>query len=105
MEASILKEFIRQDVEVLIGGTWVEGHLMPIVKNIVVLLPVGQAKEFYGPTSCKMEVIQAIRQVKRQPAAQVANPVSQNTAPPPAVKSGFDAAPKNNHPGNKFVHR
>jgi hypothetical protein len=105
MEADIMKNFIRRDVEILVGGVWIMGHLMPVVKNVITLIPIGQEKEFYGPTACKMEVIQAIREVKMSPTTQVANPVNNDPSPPPAVKSGFGAAPQSNHPGNKFVHR
>ena len=105
MEADILKNFIKRDVEILVGGVWIMGHLLPIVKNIVTLVPIGQEKDFYGPTACKMEVIQAIREVRLSPTAPVANPVSQNVAPPAPVQSSFGPAPQHNHPGNKFVHR
>lgn len=94
METDILKHFIGKDVEVLISGVWVEGHMQPITKGIVVLLPIGGTEMFYGPTSCKTEVIQAIRQVKRN-----------NTTPPmPAspepnkIKSSLDSTP-----GHHFV--
>ena len=104
MESDIIKNFVRRDVEILVGGVWIEGHLLPVVKNIVVLAPIGHSKEFYGPTSCKMEVIQAIREVKLPPTTQVPA-VNNDPSPPPAIKSGFGPAPKSTHPGNKFVHR
>ena len=71
MDIEIIKHFINHDVEVLISGVWVEGHMMPIAKGVVVLTPIGGTEAFYGPTSCTLGVIQAIRQVKRE-----------NTTPP-----------------------
>jgi len=53
------------DVEVLVDGTWIDGHLLPIAKGVVVLQPISEAAAFYGPTSMKADVIQAIRQVKK----------------------------------------
>lgn len=104
MEADILKNFVKRDVEILVGGVWIEGHLLPIVKNIVTLIPIGLAKEHYGPTACKMEVIQAIREVRHQASINTAvSGVPQNPAPPPAVRSGFEPQPM--HPGAKYVHK
>jgi len=102
MESDILKNFIKQDVEILVGGVWIEGYLLPIVKNIVTLVPIGLAKEHYGPTACKMEVIQAIRQVRRP--AQTNSAVPNDPSPPASVRSGFEAA-QQGHPGNRFVHK
>jgi hypothetical protein len=101
MEASILKEFIRRNVAILVGGVWIEGHLLPIVKNIVTLTPIGLAKEHFGPTACKMEVIQAIREVKNSPAQQVSI-VNQDTSAPAPIQSAFATQ---QHPGNRFVHK
>jgi hypothetical protein len=104
MEADILKNFIKQDVEVLVGGVWIEGHLLPIVKNIVTLVPIGVAKEHYGPTACKMEVIQAIRQVRRPAQTNTAGTVPNDPNPPAPVRSGFEPA-QQGHPGSRFVHK
>jgi hypothetical protein len=104
MDADILKNFIKRDVEILVAGVWITGHLMPIVKNIVVLIPLGQEKEFYGPTSCKMEVIQAIREVRVQPQTNTAAPVNQNPNPPAPIRSSLDPV-LSGHPGNRFVHK
>jgi len=102
MEADILKNFIKMDVEVLVGGVWIEGHLLPIVKNIVTLVPIGLAKDHYGPTACKMEVIQAIRQVRMPAGTNTAVP--NDPSGPAPVRSGFEAAHQG-HPGNRFVHK
>ena len=64
METDILRHFIGKDVEVLVSGVWIEGHMEPIAKGIVTLIPVGDMGAFYGPAAMKAEVIQAIRQVK-----------------------------------------
>jgi hypothetical protein len=66
MESETLRHFIGKDVEILVAGVWVEGHMTPIVKGVITLLPFADTAEFYGPTALKMEVVQAIRQVKRQ---------------------------------------
>jgi len=89
MESDILKHFVNHDVEVLISGVWVEGHMQPIAKGIVVLLPIAGAEVFYGPTSCKTEVIQAIRVVKREKTNQPVIPPET----PISVKSSFDGLP------------
>jgi|HubBroStandDraft_5_1064220.scaffolds.fasta_scaffold91595_4 hypothetical protein len=65
MELDILKHFIGMNVEVLVAGVWMEGNLKPIVKGVVVLQPIGEMMQFYGPSSMKADVIQAIRQVKK----------------------------------------
>jgi hypothetical protein len=91
MEADILKHFIRFDVEVLVGGQWIEGTMQPISKGIVVLLPFPDQQAFYGPASLKMEAIQAIRQVKRN-APAVENIVP-NIPNPPVVRSSFESLP------------
>jgi hypothetical protein len=102
MELETLKSFVRRDVEVLVGGVWMEGHMTPIVKSVVVLLPIGAAKEFYGPTACKAENIQAIREVKRQPT--VNSLVPSDPSAPPTIHSSFDPA-SSAHPGKKFIHK
>ena|ERR1700678_2343719 len=94
MESDILKSFIGRNVEILISGTWVEGHLMPIAKGIVVLKPLPGTEAFLGPTSCKTDVIQAIREVKRD------TPIVPKPVETPNVHSSFDAT---NIPGNRFV--
>lgn len=94
MESDILKHFVNHDVEVLIAGVWIEGHMTPIVKGIVTLLPIAGAEAFYGPTACKTDVIQAIRQVIRE--STVSAPVPEA---PKNIKSAFDSSPN----GNRFV--
>lgn len=75
MELDILKSFVRMHVELLVGGVWLVGVMMPIVKSVVTLIPQHPENEFYGPTALKAESIQAIRQVK-----------TKAPAPPDAVK-------------------
>lgn len=65
MEIETIKSFIHHDVEVLVSGVWIEGHMTPIVKGVVILLPLPEFADFYGPAAMKIDVIQAIRQVKR----------------------------------------
>ena len=67
MDINIIKPFIGLDVEVLCGttGVWIDGHLMPIAKSVIVLTPFDETKEFYGPCSMEIGAVQAIRQVKR----------------------------------------
>jgi hypothetical protein len=86
MELDILKHFIGMNVEVLVAGVWMEGHLKPIVKGVVVLQPIGEMTQFYGPSSMKADVIQAIRQVKKFPVTP------QPPTPPDSTKimSGFE---------------
>jgi hypothetical protein len=105
MDLDTLKNFTKRDVEVLVGGVWIEGHMTPIAKGVVVLLPIGEAKAFYGPTACKAEVIQAVREVRTPPNANTASPVPSDPSAPAAVRSGFGAAQQSNHPGRKFVHK
>lgn len=66
MELEILKNFVNKNVEVLVGGVWLEGHMTPIVKSVVTLMPIGAAAVFYGPAAVKAENILAIRHVKTQ---------------------------------------
>jgi hypothetical protein len=87
MEAEILKHFIGMNVEVLVGGVWIEGHLRPIVKGVVTLLPIGEAASFYGPAAFKQDAIQAIRQVRKTGAVQVPEEV---VAPTQQVRSSLD---------------
>jgi hypothetical protein len=87
MEAEILKHFIGMNVEVLVGGVWIEGHLRPIVKGVVTLLPIGEAASFYGPAALKQDTIQAIRQVRKTGPIEV--PVEE-VKPPNQVRSSLD---------------
>ena len=91
MEADILKQFINMSVEVLVGGTWIRGTLCPIVKQVCVLLPLGDDKQFYGPASMKMDEIQAIRQVKIS-TKDKSDPIKTEVASPNLVKSSFQTA-------------
>lgn len=97
MEIDVIKPFINHDVEVLVAGVWIEGHLVPIVKGTLILHPIGEAAAFYGPTALKADVIQAIRQVKKngQAADQFIDPTTE--APKP-VRSGLDPVT----PGHRF---
>jgi hypothetical protein len=101
MELDILKHFIDMDVEILVGGVWIDGHLMPIAKSVVVLRPIGEAIAFYGPASMKADVIQAIRQIKKTPAvnSQVTNPPANASK----IKSGLENNP--NAPGRFVVSK
>jgi hypothetical protein len=89
MEADILKQFINMKVEVLVGGQWIRGTLCPIVKQVCVLLPLGEEAEFYGPASMKMDAIQAIRQVKTQDKSAA---IKVDAINPNLVKSAFNTA-------------
>lgn len=104
MDLDTLKNFVKRDVEVLVGGVWIEGHMTPIAKGVVVLLPIGIAKEHYGPTACKADVIQAVREVRHPATTNVATGVPSDPSAPASVKSGFGSIP-GNHPGNKYVHK
>ena len=97
MELKILKHFINKDVEILIGGVWIEGHLTPISEGLITLMPLPEASAFYGPAAMKAENVQCIRQVKRE----MAQPINPMPAPenPSAPKSAFESA----HPGKRFV--
>lgn len=96
METDILKHFIGKDVEVLVSGVWIEGHMQPIAKGVVTLIPFGETGVFYGPCACKADVIQAIRQVK-QSGQRVAEPVPE-ISPPTSVRSSLDSVT----PGQRF---
>jgi hypothetical protein len=91
MELDILKHFVKYDVEVLVGGVWIEGTMQPISKGIVVLMPFADMQVFYGPASLKTEAIQAIRQVKRNNIT--APNVVPNVPTPPAIRSSFESLP------------
>ena len=91
MELDILKHFVKHDVEVLVGGVWIEGNMQPIAKGIVVLMPFADMQVFYGPASLKAEAIQAIRQVKRNNIT--APNVVPNVPTPPSIRSSFESLP------------
>jgi len=93
MDIDILKHFVRKDVEILVGGIVFEGHMLPIAKGIVVLMPFPEAASFYGPASCKAEAIQLIRQVKRN-SPNEANVVPSATPPAPVRSSLETLSPK-----------
>jgi len=88
MEADILKHYVGKDVEVLVAGVWIEGLLQPIAKGIVTLLPSDEVAAFYGITAMKMDVIQAIRHVKKS-GTRAVEPL-QNTDPSPVVRSSLE---------------
>src|SRR5574338_141935 len=96
METDILKHFIGKDVEVLVSGVWIEGHMQPIAKGVVTLVPTAETAVFYGPTALKADVIQAIRQIKHS-GQRVAEPVPEinQTA---SVRSSLDQVT----PGQRF---
>lgn len=96
METDILKHFIGKDVEVLVGGVWIEGHLQPIAKGIVTLVPTDETAVFYGPTAMKADVIQAIRQIKKF-GQKLSDPVPEVNQPP-TVRSSLDQIT----PGQRF---
>lgn len=87
MDKEILKHFIGMNVEVLVGGVWIEGHLQPISKGILVLLPIGEAAAFYGPASLKEEMVQAIRQIRKTGAIEAP---AEDVRPPTSVRSSLD---------------
>ena len=87
METNIIKHFVGKNVEVMVRGTWVEGFLQPIANGIVILLPIGTAKQFYGPAHMKMDIIDAIREVKTQLKA---DPVIGGPPDPVKIKSVFE---------------
>lgn len=104
MEAATLGNFVKRDVEILVAGVWIAGHMLPIVKGVVTLVPIGVEKEFYGPTAVKAEVVQAIREVRKQPQANTASTVPSDPSAPPPVRSAFDGN-QQGHPGMKYVHK
>jgi hypothetical protein len=97
MELENIKHFINKDVEILIGGVWVKGHMTPIVKGLITLLPFPEDVASYGPAALKAENVQCIRQLKRD--AQQANAAVATQAQTPPIKSGFESA----SPGKRFV--
>lgn len=104
MELKVLKNFIKREVEILVGGVWVTGLLHPIVESVITLTPIGTEALHYGPTALKAEMVQAIREVRKQPTTNVVAPAP--TGAPVPVQSGFNSVPQGgNHPGNKFVHK
>lgn len=98
MEAEILKHFIGMNVEVLVGGVWIEGNLRPIVKGTVTLLPIGEAAAFYGPAAFKQESIQAIRQVRK--TGPIEAPMEE-IKPAAQVRSSLDEVP----PAQRFARK
>lgn len=96
METDILKHFIGKNVEVLVSGVWIEGHMQPIAKGVVTLVPTEETAVFYGPCALKADVIQAIRQI-RNSSEKMAPVVPEINAPPP-VRSGLEQVT----PGQRF---
>lgn len=88
MELDVLKNFVNRDVEVLVGGVWIEGHMTPIVKGVITLLPLGDTAQFYGPTALKAEVVQAVRQVKKQGQTPQVAPAPETPGP---VRSSLES--------------
>ena len=104
MELKVLKNFVKREVEILVGGVWVTGTLLPIVESVITLIPMGTEALHYGPTALKAEMVQAIREVRKQPTDNAVAPTP--TGAPAPVQSSFNSVPQGgNHPGNKFVHR
>lgn len=95
METDVLKHFIGKDVEVLVAGVWIEGHMLPIAKGVVTLTPTEETAPFYGATAMKAESIQAIRQVKRS-SSKLPEPIPEVNSP--VVRSSLDQVT----PGNRF---
>jgi hypothetical protein len=98
MELDILKHFVNKDVEILIGGVWIEGHMTPIVKGQITLIPFGEEAAFYGPAALKAENVQCIRLVKKDGAKANAQAATAVQTPEP-IKSSFESS----HPGNRYV--
>jgi hypothetical protein len=108
METSVLAPFVKHEVEILVAGVWIPGVMTPIVKGVITLLPTAETAAFYGPTAIKAEVVQAIRQVKRSPQANVTPNATQPVASAVPVRSALESGSGSNpgqHPGSKFVHR
>jgi len=99
METDILKHFIGKDVEILVSGVWIEGHMQPIAKGVVTLVPIGEASSFYGPAACKTEVIVAIRQVIRS-GVKLAEPIPEINQDPP-IRSSMESIT----PGQRFKRK
>lgn len=100
METDFLKPFINQNVEVLVGGVWIEGYLPPIAKGIVVLEPIGEAVHFYGQCAFRVEEIKAVRLVRSQ-ATVVAPVVPPAAQPVGQVRSSLDQVT----PGQRFSRK
>lgn len=101
MENDIIKHFVNKDVEILVSGVWIEGHMTPVVKGVVTMLPFGEAATFYGPAACNVEVIRAIRLVKRPGATAAVVPP---TIPEPS-DPGLRSALEQTIPGIRFVRK
>lgn len=97
MELDTLKHFVNKDVEMLVAGVWLEGHLMPIVKGIITLMPFTDQAAFYGPCALKHDVVQAIRLVRQR---QASVPVTE-TPPNQQVRSSLESVT----PGMRFVSK
>lgn len=91
MEADVIKPFIGHSVEILVAGVWIEGFLNPIAKGVIQLTPLDELKEFYGPCALKLEVVQAIRQIKRASSTNTSSPLDKDMT----VRSGLDSVPPN----------
>jgi hypothetical protein len=98
METDVLKNFINKDVEILVGGVWVDGHMTPIVKSVITLIPFPENASVLGPTALKAESVQCIRQIKRDAMKANTQTVATSQSPVP-VKSSFESS----NPGNRFV--
>lgn len=106
MEPAVLVNFVKREVEILVGGVWISGYMTPIVKSVITLLPVGADKEFYGPTALKAEAVQAIREVRKQSQAKVAPGATVPSDPSvPPTRSALETSNPGHHPGMKYVHR
>jgi hypothetical protein len=104
MEGSVLAPFVKHEVEILVGGVWIPGVMTPIVKGVITLLPTVETQDFYGPTAVKVEEVQAIRQVKRSPQANVSPTGLQPVASPAPIQSALGPNPGTGHPGSRYVH-
>lgn len=90
MENDIIKHFVNKDVEILVSGVWIEGHMTPVVKGVVTMLPLGETAQFYGPAACNVEVIQAIRLVKRRGAVAAVVPPTIPEPSDPSLRSALE---------------
>lgn len=97
MELDVLKHFVNRNVEVLVAGVWIEGHMQPIVKSVITLLPFPDTASFYGATAVKAENVQAVREVKRTHNTSTADTVPEVTE----VRSSLDQVT----PGQRFGGR
>jgi hypothetical protein len=87
MEIDVIKPFIGHNVEILVAGVWIEGFLSPIAKGVIQLMPLDELKEFYGPCALKVEVVQAIRQIRRPATNAQSSPLDKDMT----VRSGLDS--------------